>query len=399
MIIPVLIAIGAGLLTGIGWWMSFRAVIVGMGRRLLRPSRKKGGKGWLRGTLFVLSGQLPMAIWVVLLIISPLTHLALSFFLPAGTAVIGGLVATCGGILELLTERKKLIAIERTLLPVAVDRLLNYASVEYTTKVLEYILHSPDAIFRLAAANGLSTLATEKALKLLSAATNDPDLDVRTAATRGSEAIRKSFGAGQALSVKAMPTLFQEHEQLTAQLDHLHGAEFKAAARRVIEVEHMMTEVVNAQMALRNAFPHLWCTRCNARTTEARYTRWRYVHCRRCLDALDIRINVRKVTGTIGLTQDQSLDKRDLAIALWSPGTQTAHFAEIDRLEIFPGTDLDAGVAAVLARLQAEWPDRAHAIEVKQIGQPMLSAETRASLETLQIISPASGTAGGPKAL
>jgi hypothetical protein len=400
--IPILIAIGTGLITGIGWWMFFRPFIVGLGRRLLRPSDPRGGNGWLRGTLFVLSGQLPVAIWVILLLISPLTHLILSFFLPAGIAVIGGLVAMSGGLLEVLTEKRKLIAIERTLLPVAVDRLLTYASVDYATKVLQYILHSPDAIFRLAAARGLGALATEHALKLLSAAANDPDTDVRTAANRGSEAIRRALGDGHALSVKGMPALFQEHAALTKQLDRLHGAEFKATARKLIEYEHTMTEVANSQMALRNAFPHLWCARCNARTAEVRYARWRYVHCRRCMDVLDVRVHVRKVTGTIGTDHQHPLplDKRDLSLPLWEEASGATTFAEIDCLEVYPSNGLDAAVHAVVERLLADWPDRTQSIEIRLVGQPVLSEAAMAQLQRLNpAFSPASGAAGASKGL
>jgi HEAT repeats len=393
MLIPIVIAVAAGLLTGIGWWMVFRPVFVGLGRRLLRPSDPRRGNGWLRVPLFVLSGQLPVAIWIGLLLISPLTHLILSFFLPAGIAVVGGLLAMCGGLIELVTDKKKLTAIERTLLHVAVDRLLTYASVDYATKVLEYILHSPNAIFRLTAARGLADLGTPQALKLLSAATNDPDNEVRMAAIRGSEAIRRAMGDGHARSVKGMPLLFQEHAALTSQVDHLHGPEFKAAARKLIEFEHAMTDVVNSQIALRNAFPHLWCTACKARTAEARYARWRYVHCRRCLDALDIRVNVRKVTGTIGIDHQatQPLDKRDLSLRLWDELSGQPVFAEVDCLEIYPGNNLEVAIRAVVESLLAMWPDRQQAIEIRLVGKPTLSADT---VRQLQLLNPAFQTSG-----
>jgi hypothetical protein len=393
MLIQILIAIGAGLLTGIGWWMLYHPVAIGLGRRLLRPAHRQGGNGWLRSTLFVLSGQLPVAIWISLLLISPITHLVLSFFLPAGIAVVGGLVAMSGALAELLTEKKKLAAIERSLLPVAVDRLLTHASVEYTTKVLEYILHSPDAIFRLAAARGLSALGTEHALKLLSAASNDPDSDVRHAAARGSEAIRRALGQGQVMSVKEMPAHFEEHARLSGLMDHLHGVEFKSAARKLIELEHTMTDLVNAQMALRNAFPHVWCTRCHARSIEARYGRWRYVHCSRCMDVLDLRINVRKVTGTIGTDyqHSQPLDKRDLRFPIWNEANGEVDFAEIDALEIYAGSDAARAIPAVVALLQANWPLRAHAIEVKVLG-PIVLSETEVRL--LRSLNPNFQTSG-----
>jgi HEAT repeats len=397
MLVPVLIAIAAGLLTGIGWWMVYRPVFVALGRRLLRPSAPQAGNGWLRVPLFVLSGQLPVAIWIGLLLISPLTHLILSFFLPAGIAVIGGVVALCGGLMELLTEKKKLIAIERSLLHVAVDRLLTYASVEYATQVLEYILHSPDAIFRLTAARGLGDLGSAQALKLLSAATNDPDQEVRMAAIRGSEAIRRALGDGHAMSVQNMPHHIQEHAALSSQLDQLHGSEFKAAARKLIELEHTMTEVANSQMALRNAFPHLWCTRCHARASEARHARWRYVHCRRCLDALDLRANVRKVTGTIGIDQQaqQPLDKRDLSLPLWDVLASRANFAEVDTLEIYPGNHLEIAIPAVVAALLASWPDRTQAVEIKLIGKPALSADAIGLLQRLNPTFQANGESAG----
>lgn len=386
MLLTTLIAIGVGLALGLGWWWTYRSLAVALGKALLRPSKRNPGQGWLRSTSFVLSGQLPLALWIGLLIPAPVAHVGLSFFIPAGIAVFGGILGMSGLLLEVVTEKKKITAVERALLPLAVERLLAYASVDYATRVLEYTLHSPDSVFRLAAARGLGTLGTDQALKLLAKVANDPDPAVRTAASRGSDSIRKALGEGHALSVKNMPTLFKEHEQLSQQLDHLSAHDFKTAARKLIEIEHTMTEVVNSQIALRNAYPDLWCARCQARTTESRYARWRYVHCRRCEDATDLRLNIRKVTGLIGPPENPPIDKRELIISLWAPEEAQARFAEIDLLEIHPAPkiDLNQAIQAVVATLNQHWPDRKTPIDIKISGNPPLSEQSLASLRTLK---------------
>lgn len=387
MFLNVAISVVVGISAGLGWWYGYRPVVVGLGRRLLRPSLRKPGKRWLYATQFVLSGQLPLAIWMGLLLPAPLTQLTLSLFMPGWVAAIGGVLAMGGAAAEWLSGQHKLGGIERTLLPVAVDNLLANASVDYTTRVLEYTLHSPDPLFRLAAAKGLGTLGTPQALKLLAKSANDPDHEVRIASERGSASIRRALGDGKPLSVKIMATLFKDHVYWSEKLDHLSAAEFKAAARKLIEYEHSMTEIVNSQMTLRNSFPEIWCTKCNARSEEKRYARWRYVHCRRCLDVMDLKVNIQHVAGRIGEREERPLDKRELVLQLWDESRQTAVFAEIDHMEICEDriTNLDWAINAVVGSILEHWPDRKSPIPVYLIGKPKLSEN---AVQLLRQINP-----------
>lgn len=384
MIWQILISSALGLAIGIGWWMAFRPVMLALGRLVLRPSRRKPRQRWMKGTQFVLSGQLQLAIWIALILPSPLTQGLLSLFLPGWIAVLGGSLVLLAVVMEIITDSTKRHAIERTLLPVAVDNLLAHASVDYSTRMLEYTLHSPDAMFRLAAVKGLAALGTPAALKLLGKSSNDPDPEVRLASERGAESIRRAQGEGTPLSTAVMPALFKEHAYWSDKLDSLTGQEFKAAARRLIEFEHSMTEVVNSQMALRTAFPDLWCMKCSSRMVESRYSRWRYVHCGRCGDVMDVKVGVRCVIGRIG-SRDGHIEKRDVLVHMWDATEKKPSFAEVDILEVCNDgkTDLEWAINSVVNLILEQWAGRTQAIEVRLLGNPQLSDNARKLLQQL----------------
>jgi hypothetical protein len=322
-----------GLLVGTLWWFAFKPMAVVVGRLILRPSRRKPRQRWQKGTQFVLSGQLPLAIWVAMVLPSPVLHGMLSFFLPGTTAAVGGVFALVAVLWELLTESKRRMAVERALLPVAVDNLLAHGSLDFATRMLEYTLHSPDPVFRLAAVRGLSELGTSTALKLLAQSCNDPDAEVRHASERGAESIRQASGDPHPISTSRMTEWIETHVDLTSKLEGLHGQDFKTAGRRIIELEHAMTEVMNAQVALRNAFPGCWCGGCKVRLKEVRYSRWRYVCCPVCGDIDQAEAPVRWVVGQIG-SRAMKIEKRDRLVQVWDEASQYAIYAELDVLDV-----------------------------------------------------------------
>jgi hypothetical protein len=137
-------------------------------------------------------------------------------------------------------------------------------------------------------------------------------------------------------------------------------------------------KILFSQFLHRKAFPHVYCTACNAWADKIPFKDVAWVQCLVCKDATDLVYPVRKVVGQIGGAAESQLQDGKLTLSLWNQTSMQATSAQIDVLEIIAGQGFDYNwaVSAVLGELRNPHLVGDRAYDVALIGDPPVDLNT-----------------------
>ena len=195
-------------------------------------------------------------------------------------------------------------------------------------------------------------------------ALKDPKPSVKLAALESIQQIEEIWMLNLLLSYcKYMPepnnTAFQD-------------AEWKAARSAVgqwLNRLHIKAEDAN----------RCFCSNCHTRGVALQRSIWLVPVCRKCKNFEFLVPNVIEVVGRIGPKVETTLPMESIfPVKLWDRNQQVAHYADVDRIEIIGGGDIDYdwSVTATLERLKnSDEPHRA-AVPIDLIKNPPLSENT-----------------------
>lgn len=180
----------------------------------------------------------------------------------------------------------------------------------------------------------------------------DPDSDVRQAAKEASALLYALLYGSGARSLMGL-------ERRIEQFDLLLSRSRQNPTNNMLreEVQRAMDaidDVVYSQVPLREAYPHLYCKQCKARTEWMKHGEWEWVRCKRCHDVSQMQKGVVQVRGEIGGKVDWELNTGLLTLRAWDETQKAAGPLEVDMLHVYAGAaiDYDWAVSAVVQKLQ-----------------------------------------------
>lgn len=233
---------------------------------------------------------------------------------------------------------------------------------------------------RSAAIENMGEWGSDVAVKLLSEARKDPDLQVALAATNTLNEVLKRLDAASPMSMAALDTLLTEYEHWTMEAEEHAASPEKAQdflQKRKL-VEWRIEEILLSQMHLRNSYPDLFCMECHTRSEELVRENWRYVRCTTCKEAKNLRRGIQTVIGRVGGMPSDTLQDGVLYVSLWDEASASSRPAEVDKIEIKAGEQFnyDWAVSSVVEAMQNRFPDKDVKVPVELDGEISLGGNT-----------------------
>ena len=283
--------------------------------------------------------------------------------------------------LQLLDFRKKVSGF-------AAKQMARSARPEAAGKILIAAAGHSDAIVRLAAVAGLRELGTNSGIEALKKLADDKQSEVALQAKDAMRDLLPVLRGESVLSVRTMDTYVEEHRFLQKSLKSSNSDKVKRAFEKLHEISLQIDEIVYSQLAIRRAFPDVYCTACYARAESQHYEEWEWVRCKQCKEVHDLRLGVEKVYGQIGgdpLPNEGSLVNGILHVGLWDEKTQKGRYGEIEVLEIIGGNAInyDWAISAVIEKFHNQHQGPANMLTVRFVANPILEANTIHLLRTL----------------
>ncbi|MEM7036138.1 MAG: HEAT repeat domain-containing protein [Bacteroidota bacterium] len=323
-------------------------------RKILRPTGKKSKRLlYLSSCLLSRRMDYPRLSYLFF----PIPILAVIGILSGNTEAIfalpGGFLA---GTLAERTGEKYADQERREMADTIVHQLIQHPAPNRITKVARRALRSRDPVIRQAVVTGLAKVPSRYSFQLLKRRTDDDDQNVAGAARDALSALKEVYAGNRVLSCGHLPNLIASHEHWKRQWNKILPDRAEAY-NSLMAVENEIDEIVHSQMALREEYPALMCTECFARPEKLKYEAWEYVRCKKCRDVQHLRKNVQEVVGYIGREKELRFKEGVAWIGLWDEGEKTGQFAEIDRLEVKSGQEIDYNwaISSVVETLRNEW--------------------------------------------
>ena len=272
----------------------------------------------------------------------------------------------------------------------AVDRLMRHgrdedgSSTEMMAMLAEFAQNSP-AESKVIALRQIARLGSPEGRPLLEKFQNAPDKRIQTAAEAALENLDRIISGDNLLSAKQLPVFIDEAEYWHRQYYARRGLGRRESETRQAELIEIINDIVDSQMLLKQAYPHLLCTNCHTRAEEHHHGRWTYVLCRHCGDVVDLITDVNKVVGRIGNFPRSAHEDGVYYLNVWNRGKNKAIFADLDELEIQGRCkfNYDWAVSAVVAQLREHIADPDWTIPVTLRKNPPLDANSRKLLDEI----------------
>lgn len=356
-------------------------------------SRRKRLRMALQMSVLVLVLGLPIGVGYALV------GLALAPF-PYGLLVVAGalLVYVVPLTIMGLGTNKRLLAMEKTFALEAAAQAVNLKTRDAEALLMDGLKEGSH--YSLAAVVALRRLGTPESVRALEAAAADGPEGVRPAAAAVLATWAPYRGGSKGADSQMLESMLAAFvEARTKERLLQHRGDAYAMAREELETQHQLRiaaeqaldDVTDQQIALKQAFPALWCSACNARAVEVRRMLWLWVECRQCKGNADLVIGVKVAVGVLGPIPAGPHPDGELRVPLWDAKEKRALPAEIDVLEVVGGGDMDYdwAVAAVVETLGNQHWSFKYGIPCRLVGSPPLSANS------LRIL----GKMTGPKGL
>ncbi len=251
-----------------------------------------------------------------------------------------------------------------------------------------------DKVLRIAAAIGFGELGEMQHLDKLELLCKDGDPQVKESALKAVLHLQKLLII-KPLSVLQLRAIFNDYWTLKYKVEQAEAGsskeKFEALAAKN---QRRFLDILDSQLALKRAFPHIYCQKCYAFAERQTAWDWQWVRCKSCQDAVHLVTGVQRITGQIGGRPAWNLSEGHLKVQLWDATVQSARSGRISTLEIIGGQtiDYDWAVSAVVEKLHNENPDYGKAILVVLVGQPDLSANSVKLLRDLDPTFPSPHT-------
>ena len=355
------------------------------GHLFLRPFRKGKRKGFLRRVqaLFLRKNIW----WMDFILFFPLVPIFLFPFLLGKVLLAIGmaqgylLVVGGGRALRVLNHdgtRERLVLLGK-------ERLLKYGTPAEATTVFGKALIGGDYFSQEAAIEALSWLGTVAARKQILAVAADPNSELQKLAIEAVESLDKALLGKGVLSTQNMRIFLDELAYQDKEIASGPKSERADLMEKRMELEIIVDEIVFSQIGLRNQYPDLFCTACNAKVEMVEKNRWKYVQCRICQDVHHLETGMQKVVGRIGNFPRKEMKDGVLYLNLWDESEQKAVFADIHRMDIVGGAmiNYDWAVNAVVECLNNYGLPNDYPISVVLKGELTLDDNSRKILREI----------------
>ena len=234
----------------------------------------------------------------------------------------------------------------------AMKRLVALAPRGKQEEVLRWASTFPENWIRIAMINGLMEITEPWSLKEIERMEKDNDSDVRQAAREANALVYSLLYGSGARSLGKLEKLMEQFDLLDTRSRQNPGSgSAKDEVQRCIDA---IDDIVYSQVPLKEAYPHLYCKQCMARSEKLKHGEWEWVRCKRCHDVTNLQKGIEFVRGEIGGNVDWKLDNGRLTVRAWDDSHKQAQPLELDELHVFSGAafDYDWAVSAVVQKLQ-----------------------------------------------
>jgi hypothetical protein len=273
----------------------------------------------------------------------------------------------------------------------AAKRLVEFAPVGKQRRLLVWITGFPEAHIKIAAINGFMEKTEDWAIENLQMLRYNPSSLVQKAAEEAIELVEGILNGNGIRSVLPLEELCAAYQ---ASLDEIPGIQSSAVLKRYekarigvdqTRLANQIDDIIYSQLALREAYPNVYCKQCFSSTEEESFREWKWIRCKRCLDVQQLIPGVTSVIGEIGGVKDWTLDKEILRIGIWDTVQRKATKSEIDALHVYPGGefDYDWAISAAVQMIQNQVNSRIQQVPVTIHGKLNLSQNTQHLLRSL----------------
>jgi hypothetical protein len=278
----------------------------------------------------------------------------------------------------------------------AVDRLMRHgidseADWSEALKTLDRFAGTAPVELKAYSLRQIGRMGTPQAREVLEKYHQSTDERIQTASRAALEHLDRIVSGESLLSTRQLPVFIDEAGYWHRQYYARRGLARRDSELRQAELEEIIDDIVDSQLLLKQAYPDLFCTQCFTRAEEHTGGRWTYVMCRHCGDVVHLQTGITKVVGRIGDFREPLVENGVIYLHLWDTNKGKARFADLDRLEIVNGGDVNYNwaVSALVAQLSEHAPSPSAHIEVALQGNPPLDANSLALLREIGQVSKA----------
>lgn len=379
--------LGGGVVTAANWILLHTAALPWF-RRSFRRTRKKSLKRAYKRLSGIFSSQFPRKTLVVFMLATliPLAGTGIVLF-PGSFAVWTGIGIYAASMVGLWAwaGRKQ---VEQFQINAATTALEIYREGQDVKAVLPFLLANaqhPDPVVRESSMEGLGLIGVAEGLPLLKKGKEDSDPNVSEAAERNYHQVLRLTGQEKVYGADIVEELIRYSDELRKKEYAFGSKRGYAYMEKRQRVEGVLKKVLHTHKHIRAQYPHLLCTHCLTRAALKTRSDWEYVRCRSCNSLNHLKGGIEKVVGYIGKDKEWDQQEGTLNLSLWSESDKKARFADIEKLIIVGGKDLnyDWAINAVLEVLKngavsADWK-----VPVIFEGKPELTRNTELLISKL----------------
>lgn len=284
--------------------------------------------------------------------------LVIAIFLVIGTALYQGIIIYALAAITIYFNRLNLSFYElssfSSAIPkVALAKLFRGCSKTQFIEYIDTLAESEDAYVRKAACLGYSMLTPNLAMEKLAKMQTDENQHNANFATNLFELAKADSEHPEKGDLSKMDYLTNLHTQHKgSSIQVLLGN--KNAINKLEEIKSNIDRILYLNYEFDTSKQQYYCLDCKAFSESKTYDEWTWIWCRRCHKTKHLVSNKTCVIGHIGQEAHEKDDENTIQISLWNAQSKKAISADLDKLHIIGGQEIDYdwAICASLEKLQ-----------------------------------------------